>query len=167
MAMQKPHLHGASAPGHRAVRSHALAMSQQALGLDVYQQDRLEILESALEIMELILASFIECSVFLVGRAASGMLDADPSLRIRLLGRLAPGTVAETLVSAGMEEPVFDTIDTTIGRLERLRFIDEGLPVVITICPPESIDSLQVDLVRNMPIKSLDIEQLRQLLDRS
>jgi hypothetical protein len=151
-------------PGHVLVRRHARGMAMQALGDVGYASSVADILGRAEELMTLIEHGLADASTVLVGRAAKGQIDAGVTLYLRVYTRRPLRDVVELTVDYGYEEPAFETAHTKLGRLDRIRFVDEGVPVVITRCLPEMKSSVRHDLVTGKPIATLDLVALRRQL---
>jgi len=62
------------------------------------------------------------------------------------------------------DEPAFDTAETKSGRLDRLRFVDEGIEIVLTRCLPEMFKDAQVDLFKGHAIETATLDELRERL---
>jgi hypothetical protein len=171
LAADSLRLHDAPLPGHGRVRRHAQAMTMQALGDAGYAAHVRSVLAVAEEVMS---ALELWCGemrgvrrsgpILLVGRAANGHVDAGATVNIRIYTRLPIGEIAGALVDVGYEEPTFETIGTRHGRLNRLRFVDDGVEVLITRCLPDTAADAGRDLFTGKPIAVLDLEALRKAL---
>ncbi len=150
------------------VREHARGLAMEALGATGYRQHVAEVLERAEETMTLLatqLATRVgDAPVALVGRAARAQVDADPCCRIRVQSAEPIGIIAEVLVSAGVEEPSFSTVETLWGRLDQLRFDDEGIETRITRLPPAMKVALNADLRHEGTVPCLDVAAIRRLI---
>jgi hypothetical protein len=151
-------------PGHVLVRRHARGMAMQALGDVGYANSVADILGRAEELMTLIEHGLEDAWTVLVGRAAKGQVDAGVTLYLRVYTRRPLRDIVELTVDCGYEEPAFETAHTKLGRLDRIRFVDEGVPVVITRCLPEMKSSHQHDLMTGRPMATLDLVALRRQL---
>ena len=149
------------------VRRHLAAISESTLGAEEADRRRARVLESALELMHAIddhLERFIDRhpdarGVRLAGRAASGQLDGDLILHLRVLAAIDEAELAAVVVDAGTEEPRFDAMDSRHGRLRRLRTEFDGVEVHLVICPPGSVPGDRpVNLVRGEPVDLLDAD---------
>lgn len=152
-------------PSESVVRRHAEAMAQSDLGAQGHAALVAERLAIAEEIMTLIELETRPDELWLVGRAARALLDADPILRIRVHGATSIGELARRLVDAGYEEPVFQVVRTRWGRLERIRFREQGVECVVTRCPPAQVLDSTIDLVTGRPVHRADLEQVRRMID--
>jgi hypothetical protein len=165
-------------PGHGRVRKHAQAMTMQALGDRGYTDLVRSVLATAEEVMTTLEYAFGEPaarrgahrgaggdSVLLVGRAAEGHVDAGAAVNIRLYSRRPIGHVAAALVEVGYAEPEFDTVETRHGRLNRLRFLSEGIEISVTRCRPEMSGDARRDLVTGKTIATMQLNELRQRLE--
>ncbi len=151
-------------PGHGRVRKHAQMMAMQAMGDEGYRAYTRGVLTIAEEVMTALETAFPDLRARLVGRAADAKVDAGVTLYIRANTEESTGTMAELLVEFGYEEPTFDTAETAFGRLSRLKFEDDGQPVVITRCPPEARVPTDVDLFSKRTLPSLDLTGVRRLI---
>lgn len=83
---------------------------------------------------------------------ASGALDAtvDPGpagavadprepLNIRLFTGTPAGRIADDLRDLGYEDPVVRSRTTVFGRIDELRFEENGVPIAVRVCPPGSV----------------------------
>ena len=83
-----------------------------------------------------------------------------PGLRELLSRRLR----LPSLVSPLWDEPAFETARTRLGRLDRMRFDDEGLEIVVTRIPMQIGKERGVDLFTGRPIRTVSLDELRQVL---
>ncbi|TVQ58105.1 MAG: hypothetical protein EA377_00365 [Phycisphaerales bacterium] len=151
-------------PGHGRVRKHAQMMAMQELGDDGYRAYTRGVLTIAEEVMTALETAFPDLRAHLVGRAADAKVDAGVTLYIRASTDESTGVMAELLVQFGYEEPTFDTAETAYGRFSRLRFEDDGQPVVITRCPPNARVPMDVDLYSQRSMPALDLVGVRRLI---
>jgi len=151
-------------PSEALVRRHAQAMAQQDLGTTGYDALVEARLRAAEEIMTLLEFAAPPGELWLVGRAAQGQVDADPHFRIRYMGVAPIGELARILVAGGCEEPVFEVIQSRWGRLERLRFRQDGIEFSVTRCPPRQVLEPERDLFTGRPAKRLSLADLRKRL---
>jgi hypothetical protein len=100
----------------------------------------------------------------LVGRAAQGLIDGGVTLHVRLYTDAPIGDVADALVEFGYDEPSFETVDTRLGRLNRLRLEDDGLELVLTRCLPHMAGSADRDLFSGRPITTATLAEVRRKL---
>jgi len=98
----------------------------------------------------------------LAGRAARGMIDGGVTLHVRVYTQASIGDVAQTLVDFGYEEPDFETAASRFGRLDRLRFTDEGIDVIVTRCPPTVVERSSLDLFSGKPVTTATLVELRE-----
>lgn len=151
----------AELPGHGRVRKHAQAMSMQALGDVGYTESVLDVLRAAERLMTVLAELLPESDALLVGRAADGHIDAGVRLHVRLYTQTPIGEVAGLLVSFGYDEPAFETVNTRLGRLNRLILDDNGLELVVTRCLPRMAENAHLELFRGRPIKTATLEEIR------
>lgn len=149
-------------PSHAAVRKHAQAMAMQAMGEADYRASRLQVLRIAEELMTLLDQAGFE--TLLSGRAAAGHLDADVKLHIRVYTDAAIGELAKLLVDFGYEEPQFETAETRYGRLDRMLLVDEGIPIILTRCPPRMNIERRTSTFSGKAVASATLEQLRRMI---
>jgi len=152
-------------PSFALVRRHHEAMQQQALGLEGHADEVRAMLQVALDLMELLETHLELGATRLAGRAARGRLDPDLVLHLRLYGDAGVGTVAAGLVEHGTEEPVFRTVRTRFGRLERLEFTDEGWPISLVLLPPARLAEAGRNLYRDEPVAVLGIAEVRRRVE--
>jgi hypothetical protein len=157
------------------VREHARGLALEELGASGYRQHVAEVLERAEETMTLLATQLGnstsgwvgETPVALIGRAARGLVDADPVCRIRVVSDAPVGDIAAILVAAGVEEPSFSTMETRFGRLDRLTFDDAGVETKILRLPPAMRIPLHADLQSDRPtasVPAIDLVGVRRLL---
>ncbi len=147
-------------PSHSAVRKHAQAMAMQSMGDAEYHASRRDILRIAEELMTAL--EQIGCESLLMGRAAAGQLDADVKLHLRLLSDALFSDLAQSLVDFGYEEPQFDTVHTMYGHLNRMRFTEQNIPIILMRCPPALNIDTHTDVFTGKSIASITVEKLRQ-----
>lgn len=148
-------------PSPALVRRHAQALTEQAIGVEGRRdlvRGRLRVAE---EIMTLLSSLLAPAELWLVGRAARGLVDADPQVRVRYHGRAEIGEIAAALVDAGFDEPEFEVLESRWGRLSQLRFMDGVVECVVVRCPPSQVRDSSVDLVTGAPTKRLSLEDVR------
>ena len=162
-AMESLGVDEAAKPSFAAVRKHAQAMAMQAMGEAGYRQSRLAILRIAEELMTAL--EQVGCEAVLVGRAAAGHLDADAKLHLRLYTDASMADLAASVVEFGYEEPAFDTVETMYGRLSRMRFVEAGVPIVLTRCPPAIHIDRHVDAFAGKSIASMTVQELRRWIE--
>jgi hypothetical protein len=155
---------GGPLPGHGRVRKHAQAMSMQAMGDAAYEEQRTQVLEIAEHVMTALEHAIPDSSTLLVGRAAEAHIDAGVTVHIRIYTPHNITEIAAALVAFEYDEPVFSTIDTAHGRMNQLRFIEQGQEVAVTRCPPELAAEADRDLFTERPITALSLDRLRQKL---
>jgi hypothetical protein len=158
------HLHDAPMPGHGRVRKHAQGMAMQALGESAYRQSIRDVWSIAEQILTVIEQSQPGASSVLVGRAARGQIDAGVTIHLRVYTRRPIRDIVENLVAYGYEEPGFETAETRFGRLDRIRFREEGCEVVLTRCLPDTAGQLKRDLFTGRPIATATAGELRRRL---
>lgn len=152
-------------PSTKLVREHLRAMSMQTLGADGYAQKIREVLQIAEEIMT---ACEENADPHLVGRGARGYIDGGVTLYIRAYTSENIGNLADRLVSFGYEEPKCTTAHTKFGKLDRLTFEENKIPVVITRCPPTWPHHIRnIDLFTGRPIATITLRALRNQLDNA
>lgn len=141
------------------VRRHLQGMAQEALGHAGYAamvRGHFALAAAAMALLERAFAA----RTLLAGRGARGQFDGGAQLHIRLYARAPVHAVAQTLVDAGFEEPRIETIETTHGRANRLRFAHEGVELLVTRCLPEWWGERTQDLVTG---KRTDIKTLEEV----
>jgi hypothetical protein len=154
----------ADLPGPGRVRAHARALAMQALGDAGYAQSVRAVWQAAERLMTVLHHAWPEADALLVGRAAQGQIDAGVTVHVRLYTDAAIGAVAEALVGYGYDEPTFETANTRLGRLSRIRLQEDGLELVVTRCLPHMAGSADRDLFSGRPIKTATLEEVRRKL---
>lgn len=151
------------------VREHVRGLAMETLGVAGYSAHVADILERAEELMTLLSHSGadrgLEPRTALVGRAARGQVDADPTCRIRVETTRTDAELADLIVAAGYEEPRFETVDSRFGRLSAIVVDDDGVTHRVMRCPPSMRIPFDRDLRSGQPIPSLDLEGLRRAID--
>lgn len=151
-------------PGAALVRRHAQALTERDLGTDGHRSLMASRWRVAEEIMTLLEMQLAPKELWLVGRAARGQLDADPSIRVRYHGDAGIDEIAAVIVDAGFEEPTFETLPTRWGRLSQLRFQEGGMACVVVRCPPTQVTDSSTDLVTGAPLRRISLASLRREL---
>ncbi|MCH8314811.1 MAG: hypothetical protein IIA64_02455 [Planctomycetes bacterium] len=156
--------HDAPMPGAGRVRQHAQAMSMQAMGDEGYAESVRNVWEIAEQLMTVLQQGMPDAPTLLVGRAAKGQIDAGVTIHIRIYTKSSIGEIAQVLADFDYDEPAFETAQTKSGRLDRLRFVDEGIEIVLTRCLPEMFTDAQVDLFKGHAIETATLGELRERL---
>lgn len=156
---------GSARPTANQVRRHLQALAQERLGLEGYRAELAAILSVASEAMEALERRIAGCTTSLAGRAAGGRLDGEVDLHIRASTAATVGELAEVMVAEGFEEPRFETVEARCGRLDRLRFDQDGIEVCVTRCPPGQVVPGRADLVTGRPIDVLDLAELDRIIE--
>ena len=154
----------AELPGRGRVRAHARALAMQALGDAGYAQSVRRVWEGAERLMTVLHHAWPDADTLLVGRAAQGQIDGGVTVHVRLYTEAAIGAVAEALVEYGYDEPAFETANTRLGRLSRIRLEDDGLELVVTRCLPHMAGVADRDLFSGKPIRTATLDEVRKLL---
>ncbi|MHC4416560.1 MAG: hypothetical protein ACYS0G_14910 [Planctomycetota bacterium] len=155
----------ADLPRPGRVRQHARALAMQALGDAGYAESVRSVWRAAERLMTLLSEAMPEVDLLLVGRTVQGYIDAGVTVHIRLYTEAPIGDVARTLVEFGYEEPTFETVNTRLGRLNRLRLIDDGMTLVVTRCLPAMARSARLDLFTGRPIKTATLADVRRKIE--
>ena len=155
----------AELPRHGLVRSHAQGMAMQTLGKEGYEQSIQNIWETAEQLMTLLEQALPDAQTLLVGRAAKGQIDAGVTVHVRLYTKSSITDIAQIITEFEYNEPTFDTVDTTVGKLNRICFNDDGVEVVVTRCLPEMFKNAKQDLFKDQPIETLTLDELRAKLE--
>lgn len=153
------------------VRRHAQAMSMQAVGEEAYRRRQREMLMLAEEIMTAIEQAFPESGTLLVGRAAGGHFDGDPSIHIRVHNDESTDEIARVLSEFGFDDAdfAFTTLDTAhVGRLSQVEWTENEptVRIVLTRCPSLRVFESASDLVTGKSIATLTLEQVAERLKR-
>ncbi len=158
--------HDVPLPGLGRVRKHAQAMRMQAMGEAGYLEHQRHVLSIAEEIMSVFELAIPEATTLLMGRAAAGLIDADPAIHLRITTSSSVEDISRLLLEFGFDELTYRTSETKYGRMNQICWTDEGIDVILTRCPPQVGASAQVDLFTGYSIQSLDLKHLRQRLAR-
>lgn len=160
-------------PTRSELRAHAQAY-EESLGVDVRPQRLRATLGEVLDVLAALEALVLRedrdgierPGPEVYGRAALGEFDLDPVVHIRLTTCLTSTSIARTLVEIGLEEPAFTTIESRVGRLDR---IDTSSALaeyrVLRIPPSISIDP-DNDLVRGTRVPHAGFEELSRRFSR-
>ena len=121
--------------------------------------------------MEVLEAEPIHARTSLAGRAARGHLEGEPVLHLRAVTDRPIGMLAGVLVSAGFDEPEFDSFEARAGsvgcgRLHRLHTARDGVGISVVRCPPKQVVPGDRDLVRGRPVPTIDCEDLAARIAR-
>jgi hypothetical protein len=157
-------LRDAPMPGYGLVRRHAQGMAMQAGGDDAYRQSIHDVWSIAEQVMTAVELATDGATTLLAGRAAKGQIDAGVRLHLRVYTRHPMAEIVQSLVEAGYEEPTFATAETRFGRLDRISFTEERLPILLTRCLPETRAEAERDLFTGRPIATADGAELRRRL---
>jgi hypothetical protein len=160
-------------PTRAELRAHAQAY-EESLGPDVRPQ-RLratfgEVLDVLASLEALVLRE--DCDGIerptpeVYGRAALGEFDLDPVVHIRLTTTLAGAAIARTLVDLGLEEPAFTTIESRVGRLDRIDTSSALAEYRVLRIPPNIALDPGTDLVRGTRIPHAGFEELSRRISR-
>lgn len=155
---------GGALPPASLVRRHLQGIAMQALGADAYAEGVRSILAGALEMLDTLDHVTDGAPAYLMGRAAGGLVDGPLTLHFRVYTNATSTDLAAALVDLGAVEPVFDTIETRSGRVDRLTFEEpEGRYSVIR-CPPALDLDPHRHLWRDEPITTLTAPALRAIV---
>jgi hypothetical protein len=157
--------HDAPRPSEGRIRKHLQALSMSAVGAEAYGEDVKRILATVEQIMALVDLLFDDVESMLVGRGALGLVDGPTALHVRLYTRRPLRDIATVLVAHGYTDPAFETADTRLGRMDRMRLEDDGVEVILTRCMPEHRATSDRDLFKDGPIATIDLDGLRAQLD--
>jgi hypothetical protein len=152
-------------PGPGRVRQHARALAMQALGDTGYAESVRRVWAVAERVMTVLDQAMPHADPLLVGRAAQGLIDGGVTVHVRLYTHAPIGDVAAALVGFGYDEPAFETVNTRLGRLNRVRLGDDGLDLVLTRCLPDMAGSADRDLFSGRPIRTATLADVRRQLD--
>ncbi|MHC4218120.1 MAG: hypothetical protein ACYSU7_06645 [Planctomycetota bacterium] len=159
--------HGVDLPGPGRVRAHARALAMQALGDTGYADSVRGVWQSAERLMTALQHALPRAEPLLTGRAAQGLIDGGVTVYVRLYTDAPIGDLADALVEYGYDEPAFETVNTRLGRLSRIRLEDDGLELVVTRCLPHMAGSADQDLFSGRPAKTATLTEVRRKLAES
>ncbi|MHC4773713.1 MAG: hypothetical protein ACYTBR_00425 [Planctomycetota bacterium] len=154
-------------PGPGRVRRHARALAMQALGDVGYADAVRRVWRVAERLLTALDQAMSHVDPLLVGRAAQGLIDGGVTVHVRLYTDAPIGEIAEALVEFGYDEPAFETANTRLGRLNRVRLEDDGLELVLTRCPPHLAGTAGRDLFSGRPITTATLAEIRRKLAES
>ncbi len=154
-------------PGSGRIRKHAQAMSMAAMGDAAYRELRLKVWRIAEQVMTVFEHIMPEAHSLLVGRAAEGLIDAGVVVHIRLHTKRTDVEIAQALIEFGYDEPAFGSVETRHGRLQQVRFMEDGQQIVLTRCTPDLAEDRGTDLVTGRAIEALTLGELRRVIDQS
>ncbi len=150
-------------PSRGRIREHARALAMQRLGEAGYAESVRAVLREAEEIMT-VLEHELGDETRLVGRAARGQIDAGVVVHVRVHTDRDIGEIAEVLVAHDLPEPEFEGVETRVGKLDRIRFEEDGVDIAVIRVPPELRCDRSLDLVTGKRIESIGLDALRELL---
>jgi len=125
-----------SLPTPARVRMHLEAMLMQRLGAEGYAQRVARRVETADELLAAVDAMTGGDPGYLVGRAAAGEADPEGTIHLRVYTNLAARHIADALRDLGYTDPLLRSAQTPRGRIDELRFDEDGWPIVLRVCPP-------------------------------
>ncbi|MDZ4830715.1 MAG: hypothetical protein SGJ09_11025 [Phycisphaerae bacterium] len=146
------------------VREHVRAMALEALGDVGYRGHVADVLGKAEEAMTLLTTLPSEPRSVLLGRAARGEVDGDPMCRIRVFTNVDVGDIAALFVSAGYDEPSFDTVESRFGRLSQIVMVDDNVELRVTRCPIAADVPSDADLRTGARVTALTLDALRRMI---
>ncbi|MHC4909516.1 MAG: hypothetical protein ACYTF9_07345 [Planctomycetota bacterium] len=151
-------------PGAGRVRQHLQLMAMQAMGEAAYREAHAALERS----LEELLTGLVELSggqirPLLVGRAAEGLTDGPGALHVRLYTTLSVAELAALLEDLECEVEL-ETVDTAVGRLNRLYVVDDELVVALTRCPVDMHIPEDADMFSGRPLRTATLEDLRARL---
>ena len=155
----------APAPRHRLVRQHLEGLRLQAEGGDARRRAAVDLWGAADALMTVLELALDDAALCLVGRAARGHGEAGAAAHVRVYTEASVRDLAELLVAQGYEEPRIETAHTRWGRLDRLRFHDDGRTWVVTRCAPSMWRDAKLDLFTRKAIEILPLEAVRKRLE--
>ncbi len=152
---------GSTLPGPGRVRKHAQGMAMQAMGEAAYLEAKREIMRTAEELMTALAYGLDDAEPLLMGRAAEGNTDAGVTLHVRVYTSRSTAEIAATLIEFGYDEPQFDTVQTKYGPINRIFLEEDGVPIVIARCLPQSGIARGVDMFTGERIAHTTVDELR------
>jgi len=155
----------AELPGPGRVRQHARSLAMQALGDTGYAESVRRVWAVAERVMTVLDQAMPHADALLVGRAARGLIDGGVTVHVRLYTHASIGDAAAALVDFGYDEPAFETVNTRLGRLNRIRFEDDGIELVLTRCLPDMVGSADRDVFSGRPIRTATLADVRRQLE--
>lgn len=151
---------GVSLPSHGLVRRHVQGFAMQSMGEAAYQEAVRDVQRIAEEVMTV----FEGFDPILIGRAAKGQVDGGVAIRVRVFTKSPLDELIRLLTQFGYAEPAIETVNTRWGRLNRLVFNDEGVPIIITRCLPEMERDASENLATGGTVATMTLRALRERL---
>ena len=151
-------------PTHSEMRKHAQAQEEEEVGVEGRKARIRGQLLTALSLLEGLAEKIPGSNPLLLGRAARGPLDLDPSLHLRLETDADAPHVAQAIVDLGCGEPRCTSQQILKGRVDRFDAEIRGIPLSLLRIPPAMRVSFGLDAVSGRPIACVDVDGLRALL---
>ncbi len=158
------HLGSASRPAFSLVRRHWQGLLQQQSGEAGYAAYTRSVWVVAEEVLSSLATVCDDAPVYLVGRGARGQIDGPVLLTVRVYTTLAATDLARELVTLGYADPAFETLETRHGRLDGLRFEEEGMEILVIRCQPELLTDVDRNLFTEGRIERVDVDAVRARL---
>ena len=142
-------------------------MALQAFGDAGYEEAVRDVWRVTEGLMTVIEADVVGATCLLAGRAARGQIDAGVTAHLRVYTDAAIRDIVEVLVGYGYEEPAFETANTRFGRLDRVRFDEKDVEIVITRCPADLYHrgERDRDLFKGKPVEIATLAEVRERLE--
>lgn len=158
---------GTRHPKRSELRAHAQAY-EESLGPEVRARRIRATLEEILEVLAALEALVLQQDrdgmerplPEVYGRAALGELDLDPVVHIRVTTILPSAAIANVLVAIGLEEPSFATLESRVGRLDRIDTASELAEYRVLRLPPRIPIDPELDLVRGVRVPHARFEDI-------
>lgn len=158
---------GTRHPKRSELRAHAQA-HEESLGPEVRVRRIRATYEEILEILAALEALVLQQdrdgisrpSPEVYGRAAVGELDLDPVVHIRVTTMLPIAAIANVLVTIGLAEPSFTTLESRVGRLDRIDTASTLAEYRILRLPPKVPVDPELDLVRGVRVPHARFEEI-------
>lgn len=147
-------------PSAGLVRRHVQGFAMQSMGEAAYRESVRDILSIAEEVMTV----FEGFHPILIGRAAKGQVDAGVAIRVRVYTKSPLEELMNLLEHFGYEVPSIETVNTRWGRVNRLVFDEEGVPVIVTRCLPEMERFAAESLTSGERVATITLRALREKL---
>ena len=123
-----------------------------------------EAVRDVLRIAEEVMTVFEGFDPILIGRAAKAQIDAGVAIRVRVYTKSPLEELIHLLEHFGYDEPAIETVNTRWGRLNRLVFDEEGVPIIITRCLPEMERFASENLTTGGTVATMTLRALRERL---
>jgi hypothetical protein len=161
LAMDSVRFTVSALPSRALVRKHVQALSMQMQGKAAYDATVLSMLQTMEQVMGTLEHTLDDAQTWLVGRAVSGHIDADPAPHLRIQTATPPHGIADVLQMHGYGEIEITTLEARGRRFDQLHFEEDGWLITLTRLPQGQPVEPNVNLVTGRRIETLTLDQLQ------